>query len=52
MLKIYIEKTKQYYNSLQYNMLCDCKDCQNYYLQVKAEYPNKYRSLSPCLSDF
>lgn len=34
-----IEKTKKYYTSLKREDLCDCKYCENYYLQVKAEYP-------------
>ena len=38
-MRVNIEKTKQYYDSLEYQLLCECNYCKNYYSQVKAEYP-------------
>lgn len=35
-----IEKTKHYYSTLKKGSLFDCKYCENYYLQIKREYPN------------
>ena len=41
-----IEKTKQYYSSFQPEDLCDCSYCKNYYIQIKAEYPEVAAYLS------
>jgi hypothetical protein len=34
-----IEKTQKYYNSIKPESLCDCNYCKNYYMQIKADYP-------------
>lgn len=34
-----VEKTRQYYQAIGPGELCSCKDCKNYYAQVKAAYP-------------
>ena len=35
-----IDKTKEYYNSLSLDMLCDCDYCKLYYAKVKQEFPD------------
>ena len=39
MLRVDLEKTKQYYSSLKQDDLCDCNYCKNYCQQVKTEFP-------------
>lgn len=39
MIKVNIEKTKKYYDSLEQESLCNCNYCKNYYLQVREKYP-------------
>ena len=39
MLSVDIKKTKQYYDSLKQDVLCDCKYCKNYCQQVKTKFP-------------
>ncbi len=39
MIKVNIEKTKKYYNSLEQEYLCSCNYCKNYHLKVKGKYP-------------
>lgn len=34
-----IEKTKLYYEQLNYNNLCDCVYCKNYICSVRSAYP-------------
>ncbi len=38
-MKVDIEKTRAYYNSIAQETLCDCAYCKNYYAMVKAAYP-------------
>ena len=38
-MNIDIKKTKEYYNSISVNDLCDCNYCKNYYAQIKSIYP-------------
>lgn len=38
-MKVDVEKTRQYYRGIGPGKLCSCKDCKNYYAQVKAAYP-------------
>lgn len=33
-----IEETRQYYQSLPAEALCDCAYCRNYYLQISEKY--------------
>ena len=47
-MKINIERTKEFYNSLSYDKLCDCDYCENYYKRIKETYPE----LSEYLSEF
>lgn len=44
-MKVDIEKTKNYYNSITTQKLCDCDYCKNYYLQIKFAYPEVARYL-------
>ena len=37
-MKVDVEKTRQYYRGIGPGKLCSCKDCKNYYAQVKAAY--------------
>lgn len=34
-----IKKTRDYYNRISQNDLCNCAYCQNYFRQIKPEYP-------------
>ena len=47
-MKIDIEKTKEFYNSLGYDELCNCDYCKNYYEKIKETYPE----IATCLSKF
>lgn len=38
-MRVNVEETKKYYNSIKQEELCDCNYCKNYYLQIKAQYP-------------
>lgn len=38
-MKIDIVKTKEYYNSLSLDMLCDCDYCKLYYIKSRKEFP-------------
>lgn len=38
-MKVNAEKTRNYYNSIKTDSLCDCSYCKSYYTQIKAEYP-------------
>ena len=38
-MKLNIEKTKKYYDSLEQEYLCNCNYSKNYYLQVKEKNP-------------
>jgi hypothetical protein len=38
-MNVNIEKTKKYYHSIGPESLCDCNYCKNYYVQIKADYP-------------
>lgn len=38
-MKISIEKTKEYYVTLDVSSLCDCGYCINYRKQIKSRYP-------------
>lgn len=39
-MRVNIAKTKEYYQSIRQEDLCSCAYCKNYYLQVKAAYPD------------
>jgi hypothetical protein len=34
-----MEKTQKYYHLIERNSLCGCNYCENYYTQIKTEYP-------------
>ena len=38
-MNIDIVKTKEYYNSLSSDMLCDCDYCKLYYVKSRKEFP-------------
>ena len=38
-MEIDIAKTKEYYNSLSLDMLCDCDYCKLYYIKSRKEFP-------------
>ena len=38
-MKLNIEKTQEYYDSLEQEYLCNCNYCKTYYLRVKEKYP-------------
>ena len=45
-MEVDIEKTRTFYSSLKSEILCDCGDCRNYYLQIKSTYPEVDKYLS------
>ena len=38
-MNVNITKTKEYYQSLQDSLMCNCNYCRNYILQIKSAYP-------------
>ena len=45
-MEVDIEKTRTFYSSLKSEVLCDCDNCRNYYLQIKSTYPEVDKYLS------
>lgn len=50
-MRVNIAKTREYYQSVRCEDLCSCAYCKNYYLQVKAAYPEVSNYLSSLGAD-